>query len=59
MIMMSGRPWLESFNWHNAKRQLDKIGNLHPEIPDSQMKKYVNAKAEGMMSYDPVLKTKN
>ncbi|KAG9248606.1 hypothetical protein BJ878DRAFT_487543 [Calycina marina] len=32
----------ESFNWNNAKKCLDKVQNLHPEIPEPSMKKYVN-----------------
>jgi choline dehydrogenase-like flavoprotein len=37
----------ESFNWGNAKGCLDRIENLHPEIPDPKLKKYVRPKMEG------------
>lgn len=37
----------ESFGWSNARECLKLIENLHPEIPDSKLSKYVNAKLEG------------
>lgn len=37
----------ESFNWRNAKRCLDKIQNLHPEIPIPALDKYVSAEVKG------------
>jgi len=38
----------EEFAWPNAKRCLDKVTNLHPEIPKDELRKYVDAKVEGM-----------
>lgn len=38
----------ESFDWENVRRCLNKIENLHPEIPDQSMRKYIDAKIEGM-----------
>lgn len=37
----------ESFGWKNVRRCLDKIENLHPEIPDQSLRKYIDAKVEG------------
>ncbi|KAE9368323.1 GMC oxidoreductase [Stipitochalara longipes BDJ] len=36
----------ESFGWANAKACLRKIENLHPEIPNSKLQKYVDVKVE-------------
>jgi choline dehydrogenase-like flavoprotein len=37
----------ESFGWKNAKKCLDRISNMHPEIPDPKLAKYVGPKVEG------------
>lgn len=37
----------DSFGWENARRCLDKIETLHPEIPDPDLRKYVNPDLEG------------
>jgi choline dehydrogenase-like flavoprotein len=36
-----------SFCWENAKACLKRIENLHPEIPNQELKKYVDAIIEG------------
>jgi hypothetical protein len=37
----------EDFNWKNAKRCLDKVTRLHPEMPDPEIKQYLRVKSEG------------
>lgn len=44
----------DSFNWINAKRCLDKISNLHTEIPDPTLRKYVDAKRKGTDHASPL-----
>jgi choline dehydrogenase-like flavoprotein len=39
----------EKFAWTNVTKCLNRIENLHPEIPRSDMKKYLDAKVEGML----------
>jgi choline dehydrogenase-like flavoprotein len=36
-----------SFGWENVKRCLKRIENLHPEIPDPKLRKYVRANVDG------------
>jgi choline dehydrogenase-like flavoprotein len=38
----------DHFNWENVKRCLRRIERLHPTIPEEGLRKYVNARAEGM-----------
>jgi choline dehydrogenase-like flavoprotein len=38
----------DHFNWENVKRCLRRIERLHPAIPKEGLRKYVNARAEGM-----------
>ncbi len=37
----------EKFGWTNVRACLDRIENLHAEIPDPKLQKYVNAKTAG------------
>jgi hypothetical protein len=43
----------ESFGWPNAKKCLRRVENLHPDIPNPKLRKYVDAKLEGKIS-EPV-----
>jgi hypothetical protein len=43
----------ESFGWSNAKKYLRRVENLHPDIPNPKLRKYVDAKLEGKIS-EPV-----
>jgi choline dehydrogenase-like flavoprotein len=38
----------ESFGWRNVQRCLKRIENLHPEIPQTRMRRFLDAKIEGM-----------
>jgi choline dehydrogenase-like flavoprotein len=38
----------ERFGWENVRKCLRQIERVHLGIPDEQLRKYVNAKAEGM-----------
>lgn len=38
----------ESFSWQNVKRCLQNIENLHVEIPNPKLKKFVDPKIKGM-----------
>jgi choline dehydrogenase-like flavoprotein len=38
----------KSFGWENVQKCLKRIENLHPEIPQPQMAKFLDAKIEGM-----------
>lgn len=40
----------DSFSWNNAKRCLEKVETLHPEIPSPKLKKYVNPTLKGIFS---------
>ncbi|KAM3069359.1 hypothetical protein ACMFMF_008576 [Clarireedia jacksonii] len=43
-----------SFGWENVKRCLKKVENLHPEIPDSKLQKYVHANVNDHGNSGPV-----
>ena len=38
----------DRFGWENVKKCLQRIERVHLAIPDERLRKYVNAKAEGM-----------
>ena len=38
----------DHFEWENVKRCLRRIERVHPAIPDERLRKFVNAKAEGV-----------
>ena len=38
----------DRFGWDNVKRCLQRIERLHPAIPEQDLSRFVNAKAEGM-----------
>ncbi len=40
----------DSFKWSNVKRLLDRMSRLHPEIPDPELRKYLDPRAEGPYS---------
>jgi hypothetical protein len=39
----------ECFGWVNVRKVLDRIETLHLELPNPQIKKYVNPNIEGML----------
>ncbi|PQE24628.1 hypothetical protein CJF32_00011030 [Rutstroemia sp. NJR-2017a WRK4] len=43
-----------SFGWENVKRCLKRIENLHPEIPDPKLRKYVHADVDDHGNAGPV-----
>jgi hypothetical protein len=38
----------DSFKWSNVKRLLDRISRLHPEIPDPDLRKYLDPRVGGL-----------